>query len=360
MIIFLYFNIMEEITITREELYQKVWANPLTQLAKEFKISDVGLRKKCLKRHGKKVKQIPLPKDTDQSPIILYIKDDNGVPCDPTEDERIKIKHEISKGYKIYLEPTTKLTTPHHLVIAAKDHLIGNKTNYEGYIRNDSSEFLDISVSSQSLISQALRVFNSFIWLAEARGHLVKVEKESTVIVIDEIEIAIDIRERQKRIIEKSPGSNYTYHNKIPSGILSFRIDTSPKREWDNSKSPIESNFPAIFAKLETFAAERKQWKIEAEKRRIQQEKERKIKIEQYHTKSAEFKKLERILEDANRLEKAETLRKYADHLETLGKETHEVEWIRAKADWIDPTTGLEDDILGEYCTEPPKYPGYW
>lgn len=40
----------------RKQLYDLVWSKPLTQLAKEYAISDTGLRKIC-KKHN-----IPLPK----------------------------------------------------------------------------------------------------------------------------------------------------------------------------------------------------------------------------------------------------------------------------------------------------------
>src|SRR3989304_3715302 len=34
-------------TVTREELYDLVWSKPMSLLAKEFEISDVGLAKIC-------------------------------------------------------------------------------------------------------------------------------------------------------------------------------------------------------------------------------------------------------------------------------------------------------------------------
>jgi hypothetical protein len=40
---------VKEIKITREELYEKVWKVPLSQLAKQYQISDVGLAKICSK-----------------------------------------------------------------------------------------------------------------------------------------------------------------------------------------------------------------------------------------------------------------------------------------------------------------------
>jgi len=40
----------------REELYELAWSKPFTELAKEYDISDVGLRKTCKKL------EIPVPR----------------------------------------------------------------------------------------------------------------------------------------------------------------------------------------------------------------------------------------------------------------------------------------------------------
>jgi len=40
---------------TRQELFELVWSMPVTKLSKQFELSDVGLRKICIKH------QIPLP-----------------------------------------------------------------------------------------------------------------------------------------------------------------------------------------------------------------------------------------------------------------------------------------------------------
>ena len=38
-------------TLSRQELYEKIWSTPIHKLAKEFRLSDVGLAKLC-KRHA--------------------------------------------------------------------------------------------------------------------------------------------------------------------------------------------------------------------------------------------------------------------------------------------------------------------
>ncbi len=70
-----------KVTLTREELYEKVWSTPMQKLAVEFGFSDVGFAKLC-RRHqipvpargywarlqaGQSVKRTPLPSAT-QSP----------------------------------------------------------------------------------------------------------------------------------------------------------------------------------------------------------------------------------------------------------------------------------------------------
>jgi hypothetical protein len=74
-------------TYTREEFYELVWSKPMTQLAKEFALSDVALHKTC-RRHnipnpplgwwakkaaGHPVTRIPLPKAADGNAAIVTI-----------------------------------------------------------------------------------------------------------------------------------------------------------------------------------------------------------------------------------------------------------------------------------------------
>lgn len=40
---------MEKVTFSRKELYDLVWAEPLSVLAKKYQVSDNGLRKICLR-----------------------------------------------------------------------------------------------------------------------------------------------------------------------------------------------------------------------------------------------------------------------------------------------------------------------
>ena len=47
---------METVTLSREQLYNLVWSEPFLTLSKKYDISDVGLRKMCVRM------DIPVPK----------------------------------------------------------------------------------------------------------------------------------------------------------------------------------------------------------------------------------------------------------------------------------------------------------
>ncbi len=87
---------VEDVTIslTREELYERVWQTPMRTLAREFGISDVGLAKVCdrhdiprparghwtKKAHGKRVRRSPLPQNCEETLEVI-----NLLPCEPNQ-----------------------------------------------------------------------------------------------------------------------------------------------------------------------------------------------------------------------------------------------------------------------------------
>ena len=73
-------------SFTREELYELVWSNPMSKLAKRLGVSDVGLAKACRRadiplpgvgywaklQYGKKVQRILLPPSTPKTPALVH------------------------------------------------------------------------------------------------------------------------------------------------------------------------------------------------------------------------------------------------------------------------------------------------
>jgi hypothetical protein len=81
-------DVAEPVRLTRKELYEKVWSQPVRTVAKEFGISDVGLTKTCRRHniptpglgywakveHGKTVRRAELPPGKRGESDIIVIK----------------------------------------------------------------------------------------------------------------------------------------------------------------------------------------------------------------------------------------------------------------------------------------------
>lgn len=89
---------MEEIEFTRAELYDLVWSEPLSRLARKYNISDNGIRKICKKhniplpvmghwqkvQYGYKVTKTKLPENSKSTgKIMLCYRDEMGNYVDP-------------------------------------------------------------------------------------------------------------------------------------------------------------------------------------------------------------------------------------------------------------------------------------
>ena len=60
------------ITLTRKELYDKVWSQPVHTLAKEYGISDVGLKKICKRRDIPTPALATGPRLRTRRPFVLH------------------------------------------------------------------------------------------------------------------------------------------------------------------------------------------------------------------------------------------------------------------------------------------------
>jgi hypothetical protein len=168
-------------TLTREELYDLVWAKPVVRLAKEFGISNVAVAKAC-RRHkiplpgrgywrqletGKKVSRQPLPKDGGKlSPMVVfnaglstYLK--------PPPDEQLKDKIIVPDE-------------PEELHVLARQALIRlTREPVDNHGLTIPIETLDIRVSEPQL-SRAVRIMDTLIKRLELLGHNVEIRSHNT------------------------------------------------------------------------------------------------------------------------------------------------------------------------------------
>ncbi|WP_108808927.1 hypothetical protein [Aquimarina spinulae] len=356
--------------LTRKQLYDLVWSKPLTQLAKEYAISDNGLRKICKKhniplpklghwqklRYGKKLRVIPLPEAGNEVEISLKQRKEGDENEYNYLSEYHKLKKEIENDTTLNLIIPDELSKPDPLIIQTRKKLKTIKpstwTQSKGLIISPE-DALNIEASKSS-IPRALRFMDILIKVLKQRGHQVKIKEHRTFVIIEEEEIEIRCREKIKRIISESN----SWSEYIPSGVLSFKIDNSyPDKEWkDGKKKRLEDQLSNILTYLELKSKKIKKERAEREERKRQLEIQRKREEEAKRIRDNELQKFQELLSLSRKYKIASEIRSLINTKKQLAKEQNIfseetkqwINWAQDKADWIDPFVNKsEDEILG-------------
>lgn len=360
--------------ISRQELYDLVWSKPMTALAKEYNISDNGLRKICKKldiplpqlghwqklQFGKKVKIIPLPKDFKGEEIITLNKRKEGKTNDNNViSEYHKLLKQITADTSLSFDVPDSLTNPDKLIIEAKENLAsiakGKYATYRG-ITTTSNDIISISVAPKNC-SRALRIMDKIIKLLKLRGHNVIVKENTTYAVVKGEEIKIRLREKLKKVVTKHEKYSWNNTDYVPTDILSFKIDEYPEKEFnDTIKLNLEEQLPKILTKLELVSEKLK--KDREERENWHREYTKKLEAEEAikKRKTTEIENFKKLLEESERCKKAVDMRNYIKQIENnavkdnnLSEElTNWINWAKNKADWYDPITRKEDELLNE------------
>lgn len=362
----------ESIKISRQELYDLVWSKPMTTLAKEYNISDNGLRKICKKlniplpqlghwqkiQYGKKVKIIPLPKDfKGEETVILNERKEEAGNENNVFSEYHKLLKNITADNSLSFNVPDKLTNPDKLIIEAKNDFDSRKHEkyaiYRGII-STSSGIISISVAPKN-INRALRIMDKIIKLLKLRGHNVIVKENTTYAVVKGEEIKIRLREKLKRVITKHEIYSWNNADYIPTDILSFKIDEYPEKEFNDSNNQmLEEQLSKILTKLELVSENLKKKREERENWQREYRRMREAEEEIKRRKTTEIENFKKLLDDSERWKKAVDMRNYIKQIENnainenkLSEElSNWIKWASDKADWYDPLTNKKDDIL--------------
>lgn len=363
---------MDAIQLSREELFELVWQKPFSHLAKDYQISDSGLRKVCLRlkiplpsqghwarlKLGKTYKKPSLPKFETKEQIILEKRKTGEQVISEKTFRQNQIINEIKEQYAPLLSENEFSGVSHPMFKSLIEELKTKKG--DGYGRFSDSweptrgEF-DVRFS-RSIQKKALRFLKKFLYIIDLRGHKISVDWGSTThLVIGEARLKIALKERLKIVKEKR--GTWDSQKYVPTGIMYFQYDGWSKKEWTDEKEILDIQIPKVIAYLEIKAHE-KNLRIleERERRRIQEEQERR-KQHILENKKIEFKNFQELMEKANRWKQSQILKEYINHIQKNEKEIDEswINWAMEKAAWLDPTVGKEDELLGKYSPEFPK-----
>lgn len=363
----------KEREITREELYKLVWSKPMTELAKEFGMSDVGLAKVCKKLNVPKPYRgywqlveadrqtvTPLPPLGKGDPTIAIISPETYRPRFAPQEPAVldRINAETLPGNRIDVSPA--LRNAHSAIRDARDLLEGGYADSYGRMCVGRSEdgkrsCLDMRVSKMTL-PRALRIMDALLKALATRGYKVKVEKGKTACWIDEERVHFYLWETVKRSerepTQKEKAEPWRFDKWVftPTGELTFVIDEpwAERKNWrDRRQKQLEHQLNDIVAGM--FAAaerirlkeierneEQERW-AEAERRRAEGERQQSIEGErrnQLDAVAASWKKSRELREFLREIEKS--ISSSTQTPETKPRDDW-LAWARDYADELDP-----------------------
>ena len=255
--------------ISREQLYEEVWAEPITKVAGRYGVSDVAVAKWCRKLNvprpgrgywaqksaGRRVKPWPLPEAaTAQETYVNRPKPSERRPAPPTK----------VPGLELFEKPipVSELSDPEHpLVARTRLALAGAGTQEDGIIHPRGREGLDVGVCEAS-VGRALRIMSALIRALERAGFAVEVSASSdsegrvrgykTEAVIHNERIPFSIAEATQRVerpptdeeraeMRRNPWTRGPFYAYRPTGKLSLQIEGDWYRErhrrtWSDGK----------------------------------------------------------------------------------------------------------------------------
>jgi hypothetical protein len=257
----------EPTRLTREQLYDLVWSEPMSVLAPKFGISDVALKKTCKKlrvptpgrgywrrrERGYRVKQIPLPKlPASTLPDMLEVtlrhrEDADSAGMVQTGPVAEQSAFEAKEENRIVVSAV--LSEPHALVARMVQALRKAKPDTQGVLQPRVAGCLAVKVTLDTA-DRAMCVADALLKALDARGFVTSVQqgqqRSTTVVRVHGEEIPIELTERiDRRDVTADARSKREYSWMSPrfewvaTGRLQLGFDgptSGYRRSWSDGK----------------------------------------------------------------------------------------------------------------------------
>jgi hypothetical protein len=295
----------------RVELYSLVWAKPMIHVAKGFGMSDVGLRKICVKHniptpplgywaklaHQKPVRQLPLPplKSNESDHVNLVARTIQDLPAEVTVAQREASEREAAREIPV---PDVRPEILHRSVTLMEKALHKQKPDHEGFVNCGGSRIPRAYVGPNST-ERAILFVDTFIKALLERNYELTEEEEGLRTIVDgepfgfriyetkdrrtheltsaDLKQQAEYDERRKRhpdwYKEKTVWRPWDY---FPSGRLAFEVTDPSQYRWngehvvgrwhDRGSKQLEQYIGEAIVALVTGAAMAKHRRAEAER----------------------------------------------------------------------------------------------
>lgn len=400
-------------TMTRRQLYDLIWSKPMRDAAAEIGISDVGLKKVCV-RH-----RVPVPPQgywnkvhAGQTPPKAIFREVENARINrveiegshyspPPEVKQALIEaraRESAPDKKIEVVPIAPPTLPAAVRLAAS--LKKSKQDERGLVYAVDPKLFHVRVTAGN-VDRAVSIVEALLTAAADRGFVATPGSEHLTLVVDGETAIVSLKEGTKRIdhvqtqeetdrearrAQAAARQNWDLHARLyqpqprwdykHTGLLALEIDNADylgvRKRWaDTSHRKLEAMLNDVLVGFAAYSAGRKRDRAEREKR------EREWKLQQQRAEEARAKA---ALEKARleflepRLDAFDEMMRLQRFLGRLQNATH---WPEAPARFQEFVTWAERRVesLRRHCSAEalhealvdsalfgpdPKAPGYY
>lgn len=328
-------------TLNREQLYEQVWSKPMIKLAREYGLSDNGLRNICRKlnvpmpksgywqqlQYGCEVKREPLPEfKGDEEVKIKQHPEENKLRDELSESPEIVAEYLPENQIKV----ADKLTNPHPLIKRLKKNVdLNRKWLDRGLVYRVRGE-IKIHVGPKSF-DRALRIMDTLLKALELRGLKASVdstaEKTPAYVEVSGEKIIFDMYEKVKQAKAAERDTfGYSRMDFIPTGNLILRINDvwDVRKEWgDGSQKPLEDLLNSFIRGLYKAAIFKRNYRIKIEQANCEWKEKLRLEEEKRKEREQELGKIKALESQALSWDKGKIIKAYIEEAKKRYIQTH-------------------------------------
>jgi len=348
--------------LSRRELYDLVWSEPVSKIAPRYNISDVGFSKLCRRvdvplpprgywvklQHGKTVKKPPLKAAENPKDEVVVI-------ADRPQVDLPDLPSDIAEAIERETHADSRITVP---VTVSKWHPIVEKWFDDEQRRRSTWPGASRQRPKITALERRRRTLLSVFFRAlERRGWSVTAElggKLTATVFGQSIKFGVMevVKQRRVPLTPDERRSAYSYRDynfeHDSTGLLRLRLYKyyGSTRDWlDTTERPLETRLnDVIVGMLQEAAQDRAREERWAEERRQRQHEEQ-LRLEAAERIRREKEQVDKLVADAGRWETSNRIRAYVKHAREIGRAPSKSDdgieewsaWAWAIADRIDP-----------------------
>jgi hypothetical protein len=353
---------------TRKELYDLVWSTPMTKLAKRFGISDVGLRKICVKHDiptpplgywaklnfGKPVEQPALGPagDNVRDKVLVALSAALDLPEDAVTAE-VEAREIYCDLIKVPIDPPKDL---HPVARTTSRALRSANQDDKQFLHAEGTGIIKTTIGSAN-VTRAVTIIDTLLKSLQQKGHGTKEAKDGADLIINGERLCLTIGETRDKVehlptkaelkaraeweerrikwpsLYRSETRHWRSWDHVPSGRLSVTLTDPLRGHWhpghllgrwhDRKSTRIEGYLGAILVAAHVGSAlvRHNRMADEAKARRRLEEAEARERERQRQRRIAQLDKfIEGKADEFARLQKIRSFRAYLAGLESTDK----------------------------------------